>query len=140
MKWHINRQWHFLGLVAAIVVIALRFPTVMQWIAISGGSFRVVGKIEEIETSRRVKVVRYSYSDGPNLYRGEETGTRYTVTGIPVSVTVATSNPAISTIDPERMRGAFQVSIAIITVGIAPSLLMLVFEIKGRVRRRREAA
>lgn len=112
----------------------------MQWIAISGGSFRVVGKIEEIETSRRVKVVRYSYSDGPNLYRGEETGTRYTVTGIPVSVTVATSNPAISTIDPERMRGAFQVSIAIITVGIAPSLLMLVFEIKGRVRRRREAA
>lgn len=106
----------------------------MQWIALSGGSVKVVGKIEEIESSRRVKVVRYSYRNGPHLYHGEETGTRYTVTGIPVSVAIAASNPAISTLDPDGMRSAFTISIALILAAVLPSLILLICEVRGRSR------
>ena len=136
MNWQINPQWHVIAILAAIVVVGFRAGTILSHGAWSGGKETTLGKIDDIQASRRVRVIRYSYRVSEKQYTGEETDRERFLEGIPVRVTYAKSDPSVSTLFPEVIETRYQTSLLIAGLGILPVLIMWCVELGAIIRRR----
>ena len=138
MKLRIDPQWHFLALLAVGVVTFLRGPAVLERAAWSGGSGTVTGRVDSVEAGRRVRVVRYTYEVDGKAYGAETTSSDLGVAGVPTVVTYAKSDPAVSTLNPEKLDGIFRTSLIVLIVACLPLLIMWGVEIRHLFARKQE--
>jgi hypothetical protein len=136
VKLKINPQWHFLAFVAAAVVVGLRAGAILEHGAWAGGSETVTGRIDDIQASRKIRVVRYSYQVDGKPYTGEITDRNAFIENVPATVTYAKSNPAVSTLQPEKIESIYITSLIVAGVGLLPMVLMWLIELKHRLGRK----
>lgn len=136
----VNSQWLVVALIAAIVVLALRGPTLLETQAFNAGTSTTMGRIDDIEASRRITVVRYSYEVGGKTYKAEMNDRSRRLTGVPVQVTYATAKPWISTIQPGQIQSTYRTSLIVVAVGVLPFLIMAAMAIVAKFRRGDAAA
>jgi hypothetical protein len=135
VKLKIDPQWHLLALIAAAVVVGLRAGTILEHQAWSGGRSTVMGHIEDIAASRRIRIVRYSYDVDGKPYKGEITDRNAYMEGMPAMVTYAKNNPAVSTLQPEKIESLYINSVVIAIVGALPMLVLWAVELRHRFRK-----
>jgi hypothetical protein len=135
MKLKVGTQWHVLAVVIALVVVGLRSRTIMEHQAWSDGSATVQGRVEDIQASRQVRVIRYSYNVHGQEYRDEITDKTAFSEGFPVTVTYAKKDPSISTLQPEKIGSIYVTSLIVAAVGLLPLLIVWFYEIKLRLRK-----
>src|SRR5687767_9027336 len=136
MKLQISPQWHVIAILAAVVVVGFRAGTILSHGAWSKGKDTTMGRIDDIQASRRVRVIRYSYSVNGKHYTGEETGREQLLEGVPARVTYARSDPSVSTLSPEALESRYQTSLLIAWLGVLPVLIMWCVELAAIIRRR----
>ena len=137
MRLKVNPQWHVIAILAAIVVVGFRVGTILSHGAWSSGRETTLGKIDDVQESRRVRVVRYSYNVNGKHYTAEETSRMRFLVGIPARVTYAKSDPSVSTLFPEDLEKRYQTSLLIAGLGILPVILLWCMELAGIIRNRR---
>jgi hypothetical protein len=139
-KLRVNPQWHFLALLAAGVVFALRGQAILEHRAWSQGTASVMGRIEEVEASRRIRVVRYSYEVEGKRYEDEVVARDGFLPGMPANVTYAKSDPRVSALRPEEYEGIYRTSLWVVGAAALPMAAMWGVELAGLFRRRPPAA
>ena len=138
MKTKYNVQYHFLALLAAIVVVGLRFGDIRGYFAWSKGTATTEGVIDEISATNRIRVIKYAYQVDGKGYTDEIYAKTGFSEGEDVTVTYAVTDPQVSTLQPENMSSIFRNSILIAVAACLPMLIMWIGEIVHAVRKRRE--
>ena len=138
MKTKYNIQYHFLALLAAIVVVGMRFGDIRGYFAWQKGTATTEGEIDEISATNRVRVIRYAYQVDEKGYTDEIYSKTGFTEGTNVTVTYAISDPQVSTLQPDRMGSIFRNSILISLAATLPMLIMWFAELVHAVRKRRE--
>lgn len=128
---------HVLVVVIAAIVVGLRIGSVLEYAAWKKGTDTVMGRVEDIQASRQVRVIRYTYEVGGWRYDGEITSRTGFVENTPALVTYAKSNPEVSTLQPERMDSIYRVSLVLCILALLPMLGMWFMEIAHFFRRRK---
>lgn len=129
---------HVLVFVIAAIVIGLRIGSVLDYAAWKNGTDTVMGSVEDIQASRQVRVIRYTYVVGGWRYAGEITSRTGFAENTPALVTYAKSDPKVSTLQPERMDSIYRVSLVLCVLAPLPMLVMWVMEIAHSFRRRKD--
>jgi hypothetical protein len=133
-----NASYHFLAVVAAIVVVGLRFGDIRGYFAWQQGTAPTQGEIDNISATNRVRVIKYDYEVAGKGYTDDIYSRTGFVEGGTATVTYAVSDPQVSTLQPERMGSIFRNSILISAAAALPMLLMWIGELVHAVRKRRE--
>ena len=136
MRLKVNPQWHVIAILAAVVVVGFRAGTILSHSAWSSGKETTQGKIEDIQESRRIRVIRYSYRVNGAPFSGEETARKRFLVGLPATVTYAKGDPSVSTLSPEHIEGRYQTSLLIAGLGILPVIVLWCVELAAILRRR----
>lgn len=137
MRLKINPQWHVIAVLAAIVVVGFRAGTILSHAAWSSGKDVTLGKIDDIQESHRVRVIRYSFRVNGVEFTGEETGGKRFLKGLPAMVTYAKSEPSVSTLFPEDIENRYRTSLLIAVLGILPVIVLWSVELGAILRRRK---
>src|SRR5688572_2068963 len=137
MRTKFNIQYHFLTILAAAVVVGLRFGDIRGYTAWQQGTATTNGEIDEISATRQVRVIRYSFAVDGKGYTDEIYSRTGFVEGGAATVTYAVSDPSVSTLQPERMAAIFRNSILLVVIVVLPMLIMWIGEIVHAFRRKR---
>lgn len=129
---------HVLAIVIAAIVVGLRSGSVLDYAAWRQGTDTVMGRVEDIQSSRQVRVIRYTYEVGGWRYDGEITSRTGFVENTPALVTYAKSDPEVSTLQPERVDSIYRVSLVLCVSALLPLSVMWVMEIAYLFRRRKD--
>lgn len=124
VRLKINPQWHVVAILIALVTTGLRYRSILDYRALSGETLTVLGRIVNVQASNRVRVVTYAYNYAGRRYLGEITDRDQFVEGLPVRVTVAASDPAISTIRPDTLGSMLATSLALCSLTLIPMFWM----------------
>jgi len=127
---------HVLVFVIAAIVIGLRVGSALDYASWKEGTNSVISRVEDVQASRQVRVVRYSYEVGGWRYDGEITSRTGFVEDTPALATYAKSDPEVSTLQPERMDSIYRVSLILCFLAPLPMLVMWALEIAHLLRRR----
>jgi hypothetical protein len=136
MKTRYNIQYHVLAILAAVVVIALRWGDIRGYSAWQKGTATATAQIDDISSTRQVRVIRYSFLVNGKTYTDEIYSRTGFVEGGTAQVTYAVSDPYVSSLQPEKMAGLFRNSVIIVIVAALPMLLMWLGEIVNAVRKK----
>lgn len=136
MKLKIDIQWHIIAALAAIVAVAFRLGSILEHREWEQGKAQVTGRIDDIQASRQIRLIRYSYEIDGRKYQGEVADRNRFTENTFATVTYARSNPAVSTILPDQIESIYRNSWIVIIVAATPLLVMIGIEIGHRFRRR----
>jgi hypothetical protein len=139
VKPRYNIQYHFLALLAAVVVVGMRFGDIRGYFAWQKGTATTEGEIDDISATNRVRVIRYAYQVDGKGYTDEIYSKTGFSEGAKATVTYAVSDPQVSTLQPEKMASIFRNSLLISLAATLPMLIMWFGELMHAVRKRRES-
>ncbi len=128
-----------LALLIAGVVLPFQIPRILERGSWVGGSASVMGNVDKMSISTKTTVVDYSYEVGGKRYTGEDVGRDFGVSEGPERVTYAKSNPAISTLRPDRIESIYNTSVVMAIVGVLPLVIMLFLELIAATKAGRQA-
>lgn len=131
-----NIQYHFLALSAIIVVVGLRWGDIRGYAAWSKGTATAQAEIDDIASTRQIRIIKYSFAVDGTGYSGETASRTGFVEGGRTTATYAISDPNVSTLQPENMRSIYVNSIAISSVASAPFVIMCLLELVHALKRR----
>lgn len=80
-------------------------------------------------------MIRYSYVVDGKSYKGEITDRHAFISNVPAMVTYATSDPSVSTLQPEQMDALYRNSLIVVGICALPMLWLWAAGIRNLLRR-----